>query len=71
MSVLAGCVFGRLATGKDDGIGSLGREELVSVCVGNDRSVGGCAACSLVRKRKCCLVKAVVGQGDRQQQCYS
>ena len=25
---------------------------------------------SLVRKRKCCLVEAVVGQGDRQQQYY-
>ena len=52
----------------------------MSVCVGKDRcvsvSVGvgvgvGVEDSSLVGKRKCCLVKAVVGQGDRQQQYYS
>ena len=35
------------------------------------RLLGGVEDSSLVGKRKCCLVKAVVGQGDRQQQYYS
>ena len=48
MPVLVCWVFGRLATGKDDGIG-----------VGDSVEDS-----SLVRKRRCCLVEVVVGQGQ-------
>ena len=34
------------------------------------QGVGGGEDSSLVGKRKCCLVEAVVDQGDRQQQYY-
>ena len=41
------------------------------LATGKDGISVGVEDSSLVRKRKCCLVKAVVGQGDRQQQYYS
>ena len=62
-----------------DGVGQ--REEKVAWrCLGQgrqaktgveDSSLVGKRVHLLCRKRKCCLVEAIVGQGDRQQQYYS